>query len=93
MEAFRACTAVVRGHVQGVYFRDFARVKARSLGLAGYCRNLPDGSSVEVYAEGNPASLERLLAHLHVGPARARVDTVEVSWKKPSGTLADFQVR
>ncbi len=44
--------AVARGRVQGVGFRDFVARNAKSLGLKGYVRNLPDGCSVAGAAEG-----------------------------------------
>lgn len=50
---------VVRGRVQGVYFRASTRDEARRLGLTGWVRNEPDGS-VRVLAEGPRAALEAL---------------------------------
>ena len=50
--------ALARGRVQGVYFRAFVQRHAQALGLAGWARNMPDGGSVEVVAEGPRASLE-----------------------------------
>jgi len=44
--------ATVRGRVQGVGFREFVLTRARALGLTGAARNLLDGRSVEVVAEG-----------------------------------------
>ena len=70
-------TAYIRGDVQGVGFRFWARARARDLGLVGYARNLPDGR-VEVVARGTDADrLERLEAVLRTGPASARVEQVE----------------
>lgn len=66
----------VRGKVQGVYFRHSTRLEAERLTLAGYARNLPDGS-VEVSAHGAPEALEQLREWLHRGPRSARVDSVE----------------
>ena len=63
--------AVVRGRVQGVFFRDFVRRHADQLNLRGYVRNLPDGG-VEVVAEGERPALERLLEYLKEGPPAAR---------------------
>lgn len=66
----------VRGMVQGVGFRFFVQHKARTLGLAGWVRNLPDGG-VEVYATGPAARLSDLAAALHIGPSMAQVRGVE----------------
>ena len=66
----------VTGVVQGVGFRWFVREKARRLGLAGWVRNLPDGS-VEVAASGDAGQIELLREVLAKGPEGARVDAVE----------------
>ena len=84
--------AVVRGRVQGVSFRDFVYVRARFLGLSGYVRNLPDGRSLEVVAEGKREVLEQLLEHLQQGPRTARVKAVDVKWGPASGRYSRFGV-
>lgn len=83
-----ACTRgfLVRGLVQGVGFRWFVRREARTRGLTGWVRNLPDGS-VEVLARGPEASMASLEAALARGPAGARVDQVEM---RPAPDLADL---
>ena len=85
--------AIVRGRVQGVYFRDSVRMEARSLGLSGYVRNLSDGRSVEVQAEGDREELEKLIGFLHIGPERAIVETVDTEWAEYSGKFDKFAVR
>jgi acylphosphatase len=85
--AFRA---VVRGRVQGVGFRDYVETRARFLRLAGHVRNLPDGRSVEVIAEGPRTSLEQLIEHLRGGPRMSRVDGVDVEWREATGEYGDF---
>lgn len=65
----------VRGRVQGVGFRWYARENARRLGLAGWVRNRDDGS-VEVAASGAAQAVGRFLEDLRRGPAGARVDDV-----------------
>lgn len=92
-EERRRLRAVVRGRVQGVNFRQFTAGHARRLGLTGYVRNLPDGASVEVVAEGPLPALNALLEHLHKGPLLARVDRVEVEWGTATGVFPDFRVR
>lgn len=66
----------VTGTVQGVGFRWFVRERARRLGLAGWVRNMEDGS-VEVAAEGDGPQVELLRAELQRGPSGARVKELE----------------
>jgi acylphosphatase len=71
-----AARFVVRGVVQGVFFRASTRAEAQRLGLRGHAINLPDGR-VEVLAAGDSEALEQLAQWLEHGPAHARVDAVE----------------
>ncbi len=81
----------VYGMVQGVGFRYFTQRKALALGLAGYVRNLPDGS-VEVYAEGRRDLLEVLIGELREGPEFSRVDRIDVEWREPTGQYETFVI-
>jgi acylphosphatase len=85
--------AVVHGRVQGVGFRFFAQDEAAKLGLTGYARNLSNGRSVEVVAEGPTPSLDRLLASLRRGPSMAYVEKVDASWGEALGEYHGFAVR
>ncbi|HET7379278.1 MAG TPA: acylphosphatase [Gaiellales bacterium] len=69
---------IVSGRVQGVGFRWFVMREAARLDLAGYVRNLPDGT-VEVVAQGAVAALVSLESGLRHGPPAARVDSVDKS--------------
>jgi acylphosphatase len=84
--------ARVEGVVQGVGFRYYVLHKANALGLAGFVRNLPDGS-VEVEAEGPKATLDKLCALLEEGPMSARVRNVQKSWGETQGKFSEFEVR
>lgn len=68
----------IRGHVQGVGYRNALHVVASRLGLSGWVRNRSDGS-VEALAAGPADALETLIAWAHHGPPAARVG--EVSWE------------
>lgn len=67
---------VVRGRVQGVGFRWFARQTAQSLGLAGWVRNREDGT-VEAEAQGTRAALDEFVRRLRAGNPAAAVDSIE----------------
>jgi acylphosphatase len=66
----------VVGVVQGVGFRWFVRERARRLGVAGWVRNLPDGS-VEIAASGDPGQIDLLREELLRGPSGASVERLE----------------
>jgi acylphosphatase len=82
---------VVHGRVQGVFFRDSARERARAHGVAGWVTNRPDGA-VEAVLEGPQDAVERVLRFLKTGPRHASVDDVEVREEEPEG-LSEFRVR
>lgn len=84
--------AVVHGYVQGVNFRAATRRQAQALGLSGWVRNLPDGA-VEVLAEGQRSSLQKLLNWLHDGPPAASVRDVRFTWRDYEGAFSQFSVR
>ena len=67
---------IVRGRVQGVFFRASTQRQAQSLGLSGYAKNLSDGS-VEVLACGNPDAVQQLSDWLWVGPPASSVTAVD----------------
>ncbi|MEW6299516.1 MAG: acylphosphatase [Thermodesulfobacteriota bacterium] len=83
---------IVRGRVQGVYFRASARDRARQLGLKGWVRNCPDGR-VELVAEGEEERLVRLLTWCHGGPPGAVVTDLEVQWQDATGEFSGFVIR
>lgn len=67
---------VISGIVQGVFYRAETEKKAKSLGVAGWVRNLSTGQ-VEVLATATPEQLEAFVAWLHTGSAMAKVDAVQ----------------
>ena len=82
---------VIRGRVQMVLFRDFAKRKADALGLTGTVENMP-GGTVKVVAEGEEARLKEFLEFLREGPLFARVDDVSVIWQEPQSKFHNFQI-
>jgi acylphosphatase len=82
---------VVEGRVQGVFFRDFTRQRARALGVAGWVRNLSDGR-VEALMEGEEEAVRTLLDHVAEGPPHAHVANVDVTHGAYTGEFEDFRI-
>jgi acylphosphatase len=74
----RSVSLIVRGKVQGVYYRAKAEQKALSLGLVGHVKNLKDGG---VYLEihGPEDAVQNMVDWCGKGPVMARVREVIVS--------------
>ncbi len=69
---------IVKGKVQGVFYRQSTRELAEKLSINGSVKNKKDGS-VEIIATGDEEQLEQLINWCKQGPSRAVVSTVETS--------------
>ncbi len=67
----------ISGKVQGVFFRDSTKTRAKELGVSGWVRNLPDGR-VEAVLEGQKEIVEEMVEWCRKGPEYARVTGMEV---------------
>jgi acylphosphatase len=90
-QSTKAVRAIVRGRVQGVWYRVYTERKARELGVFGHVRNLPDGS-VEILAEGDPSGVDRLVEWTWTGSPHSSVTEVEVEDRTGAG-LTSFDIR
>jgi acylphosphatase len=81
---------VIRGIVQGVYFRESTRRTAEKFGVSGWVRNLPD-RRVEAVFEGEPEGVEGMVAWSHIGPENSKVESIQRFDEVPEGLLG-FQV-
>lgn len=91
MNANVARRVVVRGRVQGVFFRDATRREAQRRGITGWVRNRDDGT-VEAHLEGGADGVAALVRWCREGPRQADVDEVRVSDADPEG-FDDFATR
>ena len=80
----------VNGLVQGVFFRYTTRKIARSLGLTGFVKNLPNGS-VYIEAEGPKDKLDELIKFAKIGPKSAQVESIEYVFKEAQDKFKGFE--
>lgn len=81
----------VAGRVQGVFYRDSTRRKAKELNITGWVRNVSDGS-VEVMFCGEAEQVNAMREWLWDGPPAADVTDVvveEVPWQE----FKNFEVK
>lgn len=77
----------ITGSVQGVFFRDFIKQNAEKLDIRGFVRNLEDGR-VEIFLEGLPENVDKMIEICKVGPKHAQIRGVEEKKEK----FQDFKV-
>jgi acylphosphatase len=83
---------IIQGRVQGVFFRDSARRRAKKLGLTGWVSNQEDGT-VKVVAEGEQGDLEKLIKWCYNGPIIAKVDKIDIKWQEATGQFNSFEIK
>ncbi|MGC2047819.1 MAG: acylphosphatase [Gallionella sp.] len=80
---------VIFGRVQGVFFRDSMRREAQNLAVAGWVRNLNDGT-VEAAVHGEAAAVDAIVRWAQRGPQHADVTAVEI--QPDVGSYTGFEV-
>ncbi len=93
LDALVRAHLVVRGLVQGVYFRANMKRVAEESGVTGWVRNLPDGRSVEAVLEGRRRDVERVICWALHGPELAEVEEVQVRFSVYKGEFKGFAIR
>ncbi|WP_026905160.1 acylphosphatase [Pedobacter glucosidilyticus] len=73
----KALQIIVKGKVQGVFFRDSTKAVADQLGVKGIVKNLPNGD-VFIEAELDPVFEQDFLEWCKTGPDEAEVTAIEV---------------
>ncbi|KON30610.1 acylphosphatase [miscellaneous Crenarchaeota group archaeon SMTZ1-55] len=82
---------LVKGQVQGVFFRASMQREARKRQVVGWVRNLSDGC-VEAVVEGEREQVVKIIEYCRKGPSLAEVTEVKVTWGDASGCYKTFRV-
>ena len=81
---------IVRGRVQGVFFRAATKKHADRLGLKGYVRNLSNGV-VEICIEGEECS--SLIEALKNEPSPIEIESIETKTVPLTTRYETFEIR
>jgi acylphosphatase len=81
---------IVKGIVQGVFYRQRTKDNALRSGITGEIKNLPDGD-VHIFATGTPEQLQEFIKWCNKGPETAVVSQVIVE-KIPLKTFPTFKI-
>ena len=82
----------IYGKVQGVFFRDSSRIRAREFNLFGWVQNELDGT-IRIIAEGEDRDLKRFIEWCKYGHDNAEVERVDVKWLPFAGEFTNFVIK
>ena len=83
---------IVKGRVQGVFFRMFVKERAIQLNLTGWVKN-KDSDKVHILAEGDEQAIKQLISLARQGPPSADVQDVKISYSTPTKEFKYFSVK
>jgi len=83
---------VIKGLVQGVFYRVHTKNTADKLGIKGYVKNLANGS-VEAVFEGDPDAIARMIDWCLKGPEISRIDNIQTQEIKTLSNFKIFEIR
>jgi acylphosphatase len=92
MTSLKTVKIVVTGHVQGVFFRAYAKDLANELGISGWIRNEP-GGNVSVTAQGPSVFIDRFIKWCHEGPPTSKIKDVTVKEDTEAELYEGFEIR
>ncbi len=82
---------MIKGRVQGVYFRQSMMETAEKNNVLGWVQNLSD-DRVEAILEGNDSNVDAVIEWAHFGPAGAVVDDLKITEENYVGEFSDFEI-
>jgi acylphosphatase len=83
---------LIKGRVQGVYFRQSMMETAEKNNVLGWVQNLPD-NRVEAILEGNDSNVDAVIEWANFGPAGAVVDELKIIEESYVGKFSYFEIR
>jgi len=83
---------LIKGRVQGVYFRQSMMETAEKNNVLGWVQNLPD-NGVEAILEGNDSNVDAVIEWANFGSAGAVVDELKIIEENYVGEFSDFEIR
>jgi acylphosphatase len=83
---------LIKGRVQGIFFRAFVKEQAMKEKVVGFVRNTLQGE-VEVVIEGEKENVEKMIAACKKGPPLSQIDTIDVKEERPTREFTEFTIK
>lgn len=83
---------IIKGKVQGVFFRNFTKTIAKKLEIKGWVQNRSNGS-VEIHAQGAGSQLEELVHKCYEGSPQSIVESLQKDFIETDEVFEGFVVK
>lgn len=83
---------LIKGKVQGVFFRKTTKQIAGELKIKGWVKNTAEGD-VEIFAIGSEKELVQFINWCKQGPPDAAVKTIEIKDSHPVPGISNFSIQ
>lgn len=88
----KAYEIIVKGDVQGVFYRHYTKKEAQKHSLSGWCHNELDGS-VKIFVQGGEEELKLFVDWAKEGSPMATVSEIKVNECKIDKNIKGFEIR
>ena len=82
---------IIKGKVQGVFFRATTKDVADEIGVTGWVKNTEEGH-VEIMANGSEDQLKEFIEWCKIGPRKAVVTDVMITNKERGENFESFEI-
>ena len=82
---------IIKGRVQGVFFRLETKHAADRYGVFGWVKNQRDGTVATIF-EGSKEKVDLVLEWCNHGPPHAIIQHVDVKWEDYQGEFDSFDI-
>ena len=85
---------IIKGKVQGVFYRKFVSIAMNKKRVIGYIKNLPDGSVEVVIKAKKGSDITKILDILKEGSPKSKVESISMSECDEKVDFSDkFEIR
>lgn len=87
----RTILITIKGNVQGVFYRAFAKREAEKLNLKGYAKNLDNGD-VEIEVQGNEKDIQEFIKLCKKGPVGSTITAIIIKKVENRKEYSSFSI-
>lgn len=82
---------IVKGRVQGVFFRRTVLEHSKGFAITGYVKNL-ESNQVEIVVQGEKEEIERFIKKIKSDPKKAFIESIDIHYENKNESFDSFVI-